>query len=72
MKGAFERPSWWAASAVPYRYFWLLPTAGAVIGFAAASWFGFPVWLGFLCGELPALTLEAWWRHRGPPVDDGS
>jgi len=72
VKGAFERPSWWAASAVPYRYFWLLPTAGAVIGFAAASWFGVPVWLGFLCGELPALTLEAWWRHRGPPVDDGS
>ena len=72
MKRALERPAWWAASAVPYRYFWLLPTAGAVIGFAAASALGIPVWLGFLCGEAPALALEAWWRHRGPPVDDAS
>ncbi|MGZ6617699.1 MAG: hypothetical protein ACXVFQ_25150 [Solirubrobacteraceae bacterium] len=70
MKRSFERPSWWATSAVPYRYFWLLPSAGAVIGFAAASYFGIPVWLGFLCGELPALGLEAWWRRRGPRVDD--
>jgi hypothetical protein len=61
-----RRPSWWADSAVPYRFFWLLPSAGAVIGFAAANQFGVPVWMGFMCGEIPALALEAWWRLRGP------
>lgn len=70
MKRSSGRPSWWADSAVPYRSFWLLPSAGAVIGLAAAIYFGVPVWLGFVCGEIPALTLEAWWRHRSPPSDD--
>jgi hypothetical protein len=60
------RPSWWADSAVPYRFFWLLPSAGAVIGLAAANQLGVPVWMGFVCGEIPALALEAWWRLRGP------
>ena len=70
VKRSSERPSWWATSAVPYRYFWLLPAAGAVIGLAAASYLGVPVWLGFVCGEIPALALEARWRHRTPPWDD--
>jgi hypothetical protein len=62
-----KKPSWWAQSAVPYPSFWLLPTAGAVIGLAAADQLGVPVWMGFLCAEIPALALEAWWRHRKPP-----
>lgn len=61
------RPAWWATSAVPYPYFWLLPSAGVVIGLAAASEFGVPVWLGFICAETPALALEAWWRHTHRP-----
>jgi divalent metal cation (Fe/Co/Zn/Cd) transporter len=64
------RPAWWATSAVPYRYFWLLPSAGVAIGLAAASAFGVPVWLGFICAETPALALEAWWRHARPPSGD--
>lgn len=63
-------PGWWATSAVPYRYFWLLPSAGVVIGLGAASAFGVPVWLGFICAETPALALEAWWRHAHPPSGD--
>jgi hypothetical protein len=70
MKLFSDKPSWWATSAVPYRSFWLLPSAGAIIGLVAASELGVPVWLGFICGELPALTLEAWWRHRRPPADE--
>lgn len=66
MKFLSKPPSWWAASAVPYRFFWLLPSTGAVIGLAAAIHFRVPVWLGFLCGEIPALAIEAWWRHRSP------
>jgi hypothetical protein len=65
-----RRPSWWATSAVPYASFWLLPSAGAVIGLAVASYLGTPVWVGFVCGEIPALALEAWWRRRRPPSDD--
>jgi hypothetical protein len=68
--GRAARPTWWATSAVPYRYFWLLPSAGVVIGLAAASMFGVPVWLGFLCAEIPALALEAWWRRAQPPSGD--
>jgi hypothetical protein len=64
------RPAWWATSAVPYRYFWLLPSAGVVLGLAAASTFGVPVWLGFICAEIPALALEAWWRRARPPSGD--
>src|ERR1700722_3858732 len=52
------RPAWWATSAVPYRWFWLLPSAGVPIGLGAASVFSVPVWLGFICAELPALGLE--------------
>jgi hypothetical protein len=67
------RLAWWATSAVPYRWFWLLALAGVPIGLVAASLLGVPVWLGFICAELPALGLEAWWRgairpratHRG-------
>lgn len=69
MKLVFKRPSWWATSAVPYPFFWLLPSSGAVIGLVAASYFGVPVWLGLICGEIPALALEAWWRHQRPPSD---
>lgn len=68
--GRAARPAWWANSAVPCRYFWLLPSAGVVIGLAAASTFGVPVWLGFICAETPALALEAWWRHAHPPSGD--
>jgi hypothetical protein len=64
------RSSWWATSAVPYPWFWLLASAGAVIGFAAASYLGVPVWMGFVCGEIPALALEAWWQHRTGGSDD--
>lgn len=70
MKHVSGRPSWWADSAVPYRFFWLLPSAGAVIGLAAANQLGVPVWMGFVCGEIPALALEAWWRLRDPASDD--
>ena len=63
MKLLSERPPWWADSAVPYRFFWLLPSAGAGIGLAAANRLGVPVWMGFVGGELPALALEAWWRR---------
>lgn len=70
MKRSSGRPSWWATSAVPYPWFWLLPSAGALIGLAAASYFGVPVWLGFVCGEIPALALEAWWRRRSPPSEN--
>lgn len=70
MKLSSYKPSWWASSAVPYRSFWLLSSAGAIIGLVAASELGVPVWLGFVGGEIPALTLEAWWRHRRPPEDD--
>jgi hypothetical protein len=66
------RPAWWAASAVPYRYFWLLPSAGVVIGLAVASAFGVPVWLGFICAEAPALAMEAWWRRKRSPSGDSS
>ena len=52
------RPAWWAASAVPYRYFWLLPSAGVVIGLAAASALRVPLWLALICAEAPALTVE--------------
>jgi hypothetical protein len=69
MRRITERPPWWATSAVPYRFFWLLPSAGAAIGLAAASQLGVPVWLGFVCGEIPALALEAWWRLRPPATD---
>ena len=49
----------------------LASTVGrAAIGLAAAFYFGVRVWLGFICGEIPALALEAWWRHRSPPSDD--
>jgi hypothetical protein len=41
-----------------------------VIGLGAAIYFGVPVWLGFVCGEIPALALEAWWRHRSPSSDE--
>jgi hypothetical protein len=61
------RPAWLATSAVPYRYFWLLPSAGVVIGLVAASAFGVPVWLAFVCAETPALAMEAWWRRPHPP-----
>ena len=57
------RPAWWAASAVPYRYFWLLPSVGVVIGLGAASALRVPLWLGFICAEAPALAVEAWWRR---------
>jgi hypothetical protein len=72
VKDHFKRPSWWSNSAVPYPWFWLLPSAGAVIGFAGASQFGVPVWMGFLAGESPALALEAYWRHRSSRPDDTS
>jgi hypothetical protein len=68
-----RRPgSWWATSAVPYRWFWLLALAGVPIGLAAASVLGVPLWLGFICAELPALGLEASWRRtsrRAPQSD---
>jgi hypothetical protein len=64
VRHSLEHPSWWASSAVPYPFFWLLPTVGAAVGFAAAGRLGVPVWSGFLGGEIPALVLEAWWRHR--------
>ena len=70
MKLVPKRSPWWATSAVPYRFFWLLPSTGAVLGLAAAIYFGVPVWLGFICGEIPALALEAWWRHQTPSSDD--
>jgi hypothetical protein len=70
MKLVSKKPSWWATSAVPYPFFWLLPSSGAVIGLAAASQLGVPVWLGFVCGEIPALALEAWWRHRSPSSEE--
>jgi hypothetical protein len=38
--------------------------AGVPIALAAASVFGVPLWLGFICAELPALGLEAWWRRE--------
>jgi hypothetical protein len=58
-----RRPSsWWETSAVPYRWFWLLALAGVPAGLVAASVFGVPLWLGFICAELPALGLEALWR----------
>jgi hypothetical protein len=63
-KAEASRPARWATSAVPYRWFWLLSLAGVPIALAAASVFGVPVWLGFICAELPALGLEAWWRKR--------
>ena len=63
-KAAAARPGWWANSAVPYPYFWLLPSAGVVAGLAGASAFGVPAWLGFICAEAPALALEAWWRRK--------
>jgi hypothetical protein len=59
-----DKPAWWATSAVPYRWFWLLGLAGVPVGFAASSVFGVPLWLGFICAELPALGLEAWWRRE--------
>jgi hypothetical protein len=65
-----ERPAWWAASAVPYRYFWLLPSAGVVIGLGAASALRVPLWLGFICAEAPALAVEAWWRRAQAPSAD--
>src|ERR1700722_7137877 len=61
------RPAWWAGSAVPYRWFWLLALAGVPIGLAAASVLGVPLWLGFVCAELPALGLEAWGRSDSGP-----
>jgi hypothetical protein len=63
-KAEAARPAWWATSAVPYRWFWLLPSAGVPIGLAGASVFRVPVWLSFICAELPALALEAWWRRK--------
>ncbi|MFZ0091816.1 MAG: hypothetical protein WAL63_20095 [Solirubrobacteraceae bacterium] len=66
MKRWLKTPPWWASSAVPYPFFWLVPTAGAAVGFVAANRLGVPVWSGFICGELPALALEAWWHHRRP------
>jgi hypothetical protein len=42
----------------------LLPSAGVPIGLAAAAAFKVPVWLGFVCAEIPALAIEAWWRRR--------
>jgi hypothetical protein len=57
------RPAWWATSAVPYRWFWLLAAAGVPVGLIAANSFGVPAWMGFVCAELPALGLEAWWRR---------
>jgi hypothetical protein len=62
------RPKWWASSAVPYRWFWLLALAGVPIGLVAASVLGVPVWLGFICAEAPALGLEAWWRRKIRPL----
>jgi hypothetical protein len=70
VKLGFGRPSWWATSAVPYSWFWLMSSAGAVIGLAAASELGVPVWTGLVCGEIPALALEAWWRRRNARSDD--
>jgi hypothetical protein len=64
VRRSLQHPSWWASSAVPYPFFWLLPVAGAAVGYLAAGWLGVPVWAGFLGAELPALALEAWWRHR--------
>jgi hypothetical protein len=72
MKLPSSRPAWWATSAVPYSWFWLLASAGAIIGLVAATELGVPVWLGFLAGEIPALALEAWWRYRRPPPDDAA
>jgi hypothetical protein len=69
-KAQAARPAWWATSAVPYRYFWLLPSAGVLIGLAAASLLSVPVWLGFICAEMPALALEAWWRRARPSSRD--
>jgi hypothetical protein len=66
MKHSFDRPSWWAASAVPYRFFWLLPTAGAIVGFVASDRFGVPTFPAFVGGQVPALALEAWWLHKRP------
>ena len=66
------RPAWWANTAIPYRYFWLLPSAGVVIGLAVASVFGVPVWLGFICAEAPALAVEAWGRRAHSPSGDSS
>lgn len=66
MKRWLKRPPWWASSAVPYPFFWLVPTAGAAVGYVAAHRLGVPVWSGFGCAELPALALEAWWRYRRP------
>jgi hypothetical protein len=56
-------PAWWATSAVPYRWFWVLASAGVPIGLVVANVFGVPLWLGFICGEVPALGFEAWWRR---------
>jgi hypothetical protein len=64
MKGSSEHRWWWASSAVPYSLFWLVPTVGAAVGFVAANRLRIPVWSGFLCGEIPALALEARWRQR--------
>ena len=66
MKLRLERPSWWVGSAVPYRFFWLLPSAGAIAGYGAVGRLGVPLWLGLVVGELPALALEAWWRRQRP------
>jgi hypothetical protein len=68
-QGRFQaaRPAWWATSAVPYRWFWLLPSAGVPVGLVAASVLGIPAWLGFICAELPALGFEAWWRREIRP-----
>jgi hypothetical protein len=57
-------PPWWRDSAVPHRLFWLLPSAGAAAGYAASVRFGVPLGPSLVCGELPALGLEAWWRYR--------
>ena len=65
-----RRPAWWATSAVPYRYFWLLPSAGVVIGLAAASALHVPVWLALVCAEAPALAVEAWWRRAQALSED--
>jgi hypothetical protein len=64
VRRSLEHPPWWASSAVPYPFFWVLPTVGAAIGFVAANQLGVAVWSGLLCGVMPALVLEAWWRHR--------
>jgi hypothetical protein len=66
LKHTVEKPPWWATSAVPYRFFWLLPSGAAVAAGAASDRFGVPLVVALVCAEAPALGLEAWWRHKRP------